>query len=44
MRMLRSLIGFFRNLVRGPQAPQGQVEDTPEMEIEVERARGMRGD
>ena len=43
MRFLRHLKQFFVNLVRGPQ-PAGRVEDSPEMEVEKERRRGMRGD
>ncbi len=43
MKWWQGLVGFFKALVRGPQ-PQGRVEDSAEMETEIERRRGMRGD
>lgn len=44
MKWWKRLRTFLRNVARRPHAPQGRVEDTPELEFEVERARGMRGD
>ena len=42
--MLRRLAGFIRGLFRKPRFTPGTVEETPEMKMEKERRRGMRGD
>lgn len=43
VRFLHSIRQFFRRLFRGPSFKPGQVEDTPETVLEIERRRGMRG-
>jgi hypothetical protein len=42
MKWLRQLAAFWRGLWRTP-SPSGRVDDTDEMELEIERRRGMRG-
>ena len=44
MPFFENLIRFLRRLLRKPASDPGRVEDTPQMELEIERRRGMRGD
>jgi len=42
--MLEKLERFIKGLLRRPRFTPGTVEETPEMKMENERRRGMRGD
>jgi len=44
MALLERWKRFLKGLFRRPSAGPGRVEDTPEMELEIERRRGIRGD
>lgn len=43
MSILRQIIMFFRNLSKSNNRAPGKVRNTPEMEMEIELKRGMRG-
>ncbi|MCP3857998.1 MAG: hypothetical protein GY745_12430 [Actinomycetia bacterium] len=42
-RLWSNLRSFFEQLRRGNESPTAGVEDSPELEMERERRRGMRG-
>ncbi len=44
MKLLREIAQFIRNLFKPPQSRPYRLEESPELEEERERQRGMRGD
>lgn len=44
MKFLREIRRFIRSLFRSYPASPPELEDSPELEEEKERRRGMRGD
>jgi hypothetical protein len=42
--MLKQIVRFVRGLFRRPKSAPGSVPDSPEMVLEKERRRGVRGD
>ena len=43
MEVFKRIKRFIRNLFREPRFRPGTVEDSPEVVLETERKRGMRG-
>ena len=43
MKLLKSITGFIGNLFRQPRFRPGRIKDSPAMELETERRRGVRG-
>ena len=43
MRVIQQLVRFVRNLFTRTPSPPVRIEDSPEVELETELKRGMRG-